>query len=296
MFAQSRKRTLPLYPERIAVITSQHGAALHDILVTLARRYPLVEVDVYPCEVQGKNAAPQLIKRLKQVNAHKERPCDLIILARGGGSLEDLWAFNDEQLAYALFTSTIPVVTGIGHESDVTIADFVADLRAATPTAAAEAATPNQEALFQLVDATLRRLTRAMHGMVTQHQLTLKHLCSKLTYPGRLLHQQAQTLDFLQHQLQHKIQQRLQHETHRMNVTEPGTFNPTCYSSITNLASPIAPSHTTTNSTTQKKLSNNRSNTACGESTRNARPRLRLGDTPQSPGAKQQSNPAWGYH
>jgi exodeoxyribonuclease VII large subunit len=218
LFAQSRKRTLPLYPERIAVITSQHGAALHDILVTLARRYPLVEVDVYPCEVQGKNAAPQLIKRLKQVNAHKERPCDLIILARGGGSLEDLWAFNDEQLAYALFTSTIPVVTGIGHESDVTIADFVADLRAATPTAAAEAATPNQEALFQLVDATLRRLTRAMHGMVTQHQLTLKHLCSKLTYPGRLLHQQAQTLDFLQHQLQHKIQQRLQHETHRMNV------------------------------------------------------------------------------
>ena len=218
LFAESRKRLIPRYPQRIAVITSESGAALHDILITLGRRYPLAEVDVYPSEVQGKNAAPQLIQRLKQVNANQDRPCDVIILARGGGSLEDLWAFNDEQLAFAIFNSTIPVVTGVGHETDFTIADFVADLRAATPTAAAESVTPHQEELLKRIDSYVDRAQRAIQRLLIQHTMTVTHLASKLAYPTRLIHRHAQTVDFLQHRLQQIMAQRLQHQQHSVNI------------------------------------------------------------------------------
>jgi exodeoxyribonuclease VII large subunit len=217
LFAKSRKRSLPRYPQRIAVITSKTGAALHDILITLARRYPLVEVDVYASEVQGKNAASQLIHRLKQVN-HQERACDLIILARGGGSLEDLWSFNDEQLAYAIYNSRIPVITGIGHESDVTMADFVSDLRAATPTAAAEAATPSQDELYQIIDSYSTRITNAIQRILAQHNMAMTHLRSQLSYPTRLIQHHAQKLDFLQRQLQRHPIQRLHHFQHRLDI------------------------------------------------------------------------------
>ena len=222
LFATNRKRPLPRYPERIAVITSKNGAALHDILITLSRRYPLVEVDIYPSEVQGKNAAPQLINRLKQINANQERPCDVIILARGGGSLEDLWAFNDESLGVAIYNSKIPVVTGVGHESDFTIADFVSDFRAATPTAAAEAATPNQEELYKRIDSYTKRLTIAIEGSIAQQKMTATHLISKLSYPApypaRLIHRHSQTIDFLQRQLQLHQKQRLHQLRHRLEI------------------------------------------------------------------------------
>ena len=222
LFAANRKRPLPRYPERLAVITSKSGAALHDILITLKRRYPLVEVDVYASEVQGKNAAPQLISRLQQVNLNQHRPCDLILLARGGGSLEDLWAFNDEQLNLAIYNSRIPVITGIGHESDFTLADFVCDFRAATPTAAAQAATPNQEELHQTIISQITRATLAIQSKLTKQNLTTSHLINKLTYPvpypTRLIHQHMQTLDFLQRQLRLHQTQRLNRLQHRVEM------------------------------------------------------------------------------
>lgn len=228
LFAINRKRPLPRYPQRIAVITSKSGAALHDILITLERRYPLVEVDVYACEVQGKNAAPQLTQRLKQVNTNHERPCDVIILARGGGSIEDLWAFNDEQLSYAIYNSQIPVVTGVGHESDVTIADFVADLRAATPTAAAEAATPSQDELHNVIDSQLTRLTTAIARIIAQQKMSVTHLKNKLAYPSYLIHRHAQTMDFLQRRMQQTLNQRLHQNQHRLDLalTNLKTQNP----------------------------------------------------------------------
>ena len=228
LFAANRKRPLPRYPQRIGVITSKSGAALHDILITLARRYPLVEVDVYASEVQGKNAAPQLIHRLKQVNANHDMPCDLIILARGGGSLEDLWAFNDEQLAYAIYNSPIPVVTGIGHESDFTIADFVSDWRAATPTAAAEAATPSQDELHKAIHSQLARLTTAIERIIVQKKMAVTHLKSKLAYPSYLIHRHAQTMDFLQRRMQQTLRQQLHQNQHRLDIalTHLKTENP----------------------------------------------------------------------
>ena len=141
LFAVERKRQLPERPASIGVVTSASGAALQDILNTLRRRYPLVKVVLAPCAVQGEEAPPQLVKALEMLNTQNE--VEVILVARGGGSLEDLWAFNDEKVVRAIANSTIPVITGIGHETDFTLSDFAADVRAATPTAAAEQAVPD---------------------------------------------------------------------------------------------------------------------------------------------------------
>ena len=214
LFSETRKRKLPIYPKKIAVITSPSGAALHDILTTLARRYPIAEVYVYPSEVQGVNAAPQLIHRIRQAN--QDNHCDVIILARGGGSLEDLWAFNDEQLALAIYNSAIPVITGVGHETDFTIADFVSDYRAATPTAAAEAATPSQLAMQQFIESTITRLNATMRRRLLQQKTSLSQLENRLAYPSHLVHRHAQTLDFLHRQLCQTIQQQWLQKQYRM--------------------------------------------------------------------------------
>lgn len=148
-------------PRAIGVITSTTGAAIRDILSTLARRFPLANVFIYPSEVQGASAAPQLIKALRRANSEKR--CDVLLLARGGGSIEDLWAFNDEQLARDIANSSIPIVSGVGHETDFTIADFVADYRAETPTAAAAAVTPDCNELFKLLNHSISRMHQAMY-------------------------------------------------------------------------------------------------------------------------------------
>jgi exodeoxyribonuclease VII large subunit len=143
LFATARKRPLPTLPKRIGVITSPTGAAVRDILHVLARRFPAVAVLIYPVAVQGAQAPAELVAALKTAAARQE--CDVLILARGGGSLEDLWAFNDEKLARAIVASPIPVISGVGHEVDFTIADFAADVRAPTPSAAAELVVPDAE-------------------------------------------------------------------------------------------------------------------------------------------------------
>lgn len=166
LFDPERKRTIPPFPKKIGVVTSPSGAALRDILQTLQRRYPLVEVILAPTAVQGEEAPPGIIAAIRALNSYAQP--DVIILARGGGSIEDLWAFNDEEVARAVAASQAPVISGIGHETDFTIADFVSDLRAPTPTAAAEHAVPNRLDLSITVNEMHQRLQRASHNLLSR--------------------------------------------------------------------------------------------------------------------------------
>ncbi len=151
LFDPEKKKRLPKYPGTIGVVTSSAGAAVHDILRILRKRYPLAQVKLLPVRVQGAEAPDEIAAAIRYANAH--HLADLLIVGRGGGSLEDLWAFNDKRVAYAIYESEIPIISAVGHEPDVTIADYVADLRAATPSNGAELAVPDQEALLQNLDA-----------------------------------------------------------------------------------------------------------------------------------------------
>jgi len=165
LFAPEHKRLLPPFPRQIGVVTSPVGAAIRDILQVLERRYPLAEVILAPTLVQGDEAPPQIAAALDALNDHTE--VEVIILARGGGAPEELWAFNDEQVARAVFRSRVPVITGVGHETDFTIADFVADVRAPTPSAAAEMAVPDREELGERVRLWAGRLKQLAEERVT---------------------------------------------------------------------------------------------------------------------------------
>jgi exodeoxyribonuclease VII large subunit len=178
LFAPDRKRPIPLRPRRIGIVTSPTGAALQDILNTLRRRYPLVEVVLAPTPVQGDEAPAGIISALHDL-ARIASP-DVIILARGGGSIEDLWAFNDERVARAIAASPVPVITGVGHETDFTIADFVSDVRAPTPTAAAELATPNQADLRLDLSELNERLNRLIQGYTSELRWAFKDLQNQL--------------------------------------------------------------------------------------------------------------------
>ncbi|GGI91661.1 exodeoxyribonuclease VII large subunit [Legionella impletisoli] len=195
LFEPARKKSIPLFPDVIGIITSATGAALKDVLTTLSRRFPLASVKLYASEVQGKQAPSQLMKQLTQANVDKQ--CDVLLLVRGGGSIEDLWAFNDEQLAYAISKSTIPIVCGVGHETDFTIADFVADLRAATPTAAAESVTPNRDDLIALVHTLKMQLIRAISRDLNHKRFMLNHQIQTLVSPRQMILRHWQTLDYL---------------------------------------------------------------------------------------------------
>lgn len=206
LFESSRKKILPRFPESIGVITSTSGAALHDILTTLSRRYPIAKIFIYPSEVQGATASKQLISAIVKANA--DSYSQVLILARGGGSFEDLWAFNDEQLALTITQSTIPIVSGIGHETDFTIADFVADFRAATPTAAAEAVSPNQKDLIIFLNDITARMHNALDRVIQHKHLVLEHLLQKIASPKRLIQSYLQTLDYLLERIHFCIRQR----------------------------------------------------------------------------------------
>lgn len=160
LFDQEHKKQLPQYPGRIGIVTSSAGAAIHDMLRILKKRYPLTKVLLLPVRVQGTEAPAEIAGAIRYANQHKL--ADLLIVGRGGGSIEDLWAFNDEQVAYAIYESAIPVISAVGHEPDVTISDYVADLRAATPSNAAELAVPDQDSLRQSLDTVLSSMETAV--------------------------------------------------------------------------------------------------------------------------------------
>jgi len=201
LFALERKRPLPRFPRRIGVVTSPTGAALRDVLHILARRYPAAAVLIYPAPVQGAAAVPALVRALSLASARAE--CDVLILARGGGSLEDLWAFNDERLARAIHACAVPVVSGVGHEVDFTIADFVADARAPTPSAAAELVAPDGHACLEALARTAQRLAlgvrRELRAMALRLDAAERRL--RLAHPGVRLAQQMQRLDDLMQRL-----------------------------------------------------------------------------------------------
>jgi len=180
LFDEERKREIPTHPRSIGIITSPQAAALKDVLSTLARRAPHIPIVIYPTLVQGPDAPAGIIAALKA--AEKENTVDIILLVRGGGSIEDLWAFNDEQLAYAIASSNIPVVSGVGHETDFTIADFVADLRAPTPTGAAELAAPRKDQLLQELDAIKQALLQRVNQRIEREAQTLDQLALRLSH------------------------------------------------------------------------------------------------------------------
>jgi exodeoxyribonuclease VII large subunit len=209
LFAESAKRPIPPFPHQVGLITSPSGAAVHDLLTVLGRRFPALPVLIYPAQVQGAGAVESLLQAFNLANARGE--CDVLILARGGGSLEDLAAFNDESLARAIRASAIPVVTGVGHEVDLSIADLVADRRAATPSAAAELVAPSAEHVAQRFAALAARLAhlegRLIQGARQRLEVTTRHL--RLLHPAARLQQQAQRLDQLERRLTEGIRGRL---------------------------------------------------------------------------------------
>ena len=183
LFDESKKRPLPKYPKAIGVITSAQAAALKDVLSTLERRAPHIPINVYPSLVQGVDAPPALIAALNRAYADAQQgDIEVILLVRGGGSIEDLWCFNDEQLARVIAESPVPIVSGVGHETDFTIADFVADLRAPTPTGAAELATPNRDALLQDLDVLAQRMSVRLSQRIDKEAQRLDQLALRLSH------------------------------------------------------------------------------------------------------------------
>lgn len=217
LFAPERKKPIPRFPRAIGVITSPTGAAVRDIITTLHRRYPAVHILLYPVLVQGSGAAPAIAAAIKQMNEAAE--VDVLIVGRGGGSLEELWAFNEEVVARSIVDSQLPVISAVGHETDYTIADFVADLRAATPTAAAELAVPHVLELRQQIGAYQHRLSQSVLAMMKNRRQQLERLIQSpfLRDPMRQLAGPAERLDRLQEQLIFQLRGRMSRAGERVS-------------------------------------------------------------------------------
>ena len=196
LFDVSRKRPIPRMPRRVAVVTSLGAAALRDVLIALRRRAPHVEVVVFPCSVQGNDAPPQIVDALATLAVtHREgMPFDVVVVCRGGGSMEDLWSFNDERVVRAIAGSPVPVVCGVGHETDVTLADFAADLRAPTPTAAAEMVAIDRQQLLQSVDALQRLMAQRVGHRLDVLEQRLDQVAAQLSRPAQLVSRHGQAL------------------------------------------------------------------------------------------------------
>ena len=201
LFDSAHKKPIPKYPKVIGIVTSSAGAAVHDMLRIIRKRYPLTEVRLFPVRVQGVEAPPEIVGAIRYANRYKM--ADVLIVGRGGGSIEDLWAFNDERVAYAIYESEIPVISAVGHEPDVTISDFVADLRAATPSNAAELAVPDQDALRQTLDAMSDSMATTLSRQVKNARQYLHVLSSSaaLKSPTAYLDQKRKTLELMNSRL-----------------------------------------------------------------------------------------------
>ena len=218
LFDVLHKQELPTLPKKIGIITSPSGAAVRDVLSVLQRRFPSIPVLIYPVLVQGDNAAADIINAIKLANAQKK--CDVLLLTRGGGSLEDLWAFNDENLARQIVKSKIPLVSAVGHEVDVSISDFAADLRAPTPSAAAELISPDQQAYIEIFNAYQQRFKQLIQHKLQRatEQLSWLKTRLQLQHPNQQLEQQQQRLDDYCQRLNSAYQHHYQQAQHRFDI------------------------------------------------------------------------------
>lgn len=230
LFDQKYKKPLPRFPDYIAVVTSASGAVIHDILVTVNRRFPHAEVDLFPAQVQGDSAADSLVSAMKQIAQVKDK-YDVMIIGRGGGSLEDLWPFNEEGVVRQMFAMKMPVISSVGHETDTTLCDLVADVRAATPTAAAEYATPNLADELINIRQMQNSLVSSMQNTIRIRRDTLNRINNSVIMrePTRLYDEQAQTLDLLRDNLHNNMVRQLERrrqsyqlEKQRLLAVSPG--------------------------------------------------------------------------
>jgi len=232
LFDPERKRSLPPFPTRVGIVTSEGAAALRDMFSVLSRRYPVVEALLFPAAVQGSGAGAQLAEAVERANRYSadEHKLDVLIVGRGGGSLEDLWAFNEERLARAIAASRVPVVSAVGHEVDVTIADFVADVRAPTPSAAAEQVVPDTAELVEALQTQARQLVRlcVQRWTTASERLAWLKRSHGLRRPRQRLQDAAQMLDYLKAQLTGHARQRWQQQQqrHTLLLSRLDTANP----------------------------------------------------------------------
>jgi len=210
LFDTAFKKAIPSHPKQIGIVTSPDAAALDDVLTTLRRRMPNIPVVIYPTPVQGKGAANQIANAINL--AHQRNECDVLIICRGGGSMEDLWQFNEEIVARAIANCRIPTISGVGHETDFTICDFVADVRAPTPTAAAELASPSRESLLHKLKQLSEQLSRSSAYLVQQREQLLDYLARRLISPTQQVEQQKRQLAQVAHRLNLSINQQLQRQ------------------------------------------------------------------------------------
>ncbi len=230
LFLDKYKKQLPAFPKTIGLITSLSGAVVHDVLNVLKRRYPIVKVLIVPTPVQGKEATNSIINAIELIN-QEEYEVDVIILARGGGSLEDLWCFNEESVARAIFQSKIPIISAIGHETDFTIADFVADYRAPTPSAAAEKAVPDINELKKSINHSNERISNAIDNIIKTNKSCLDEISNRPIFkkPLEIIHAYYQNIDNLEYILQTKISQSISLKRKRLEILESklSALNPT---------------------------------------------------------------------
>lgn len=225
LFDEAAKQAIPELPVGIAIITSKTGAAIHDVLSVIERRFPSIPVKLFPVPVQGAESAPAIVNAIKLIGQHVaegQLNCDVILLVRGGGSLEDLWSFNDESVAHAIFNSPVPVVCGVGHEVDVTIADYVADRRAATPTAAAEMVTPDQTTWQQSFDWYQQRLLQLLNEKIYRHQERVLWIRRRLQHqhPENQLQRLRSRTDELTKRLLRYGQAMIDYRQHRLSASK----------------------------------------------------------------------------
>jgi len=215
LFDPAHKKQIPAYPRTIGIITSSAGAAVHDMLRILRKRFPLCRVLLFPVRVQGVEAPPEIVGAIRYAN--RFQLADLLIVGRGGGSIEDLWAFNDERVAYAIYESEIPVISAVGHEPDVTISDYVADLRAATPSNGAELAVPDQDSLRQMLDSVYQSMASSLNRQLKSARQHLKVLSESpaLLSPTAYIDRKRKDLEFISHRLSGMQSRVLDRETQR---------------------------------------------------------------------------------